>query len=1193
MAFNKDGYVKNASATERRWFLLAVGLFTVLCNVSQAKRTVCVPQPIRHDVTILGELEAGNFKKLSKKAKDMSDCLRKACNTQQGNIAYLSGQLCFSVACFKLDSCELQPIQNSGTKTAGALYRIIDAYPEFNSPRTVNVLENAPLLHQVLRFEVTAESRTEREEMMSYEIVRGNLAGTFLVYPKTSNWGSFIRLHKKLDRENITSYGVQIRATNLKENVSSLLNVTINVLDANDNPPQFLRSLFVFSVFSNMSVGSVIGRTVAKDNDTGAQTKLEYAIKQPSKLISYDKRTGEVRLEEKRTVDTVNQFDFDITATDGLFSTKGRLRIVLYPNNINRPVFEKTSYEVRLNGQVTLGTEVLRIVATDPDYGKLGELTYVILKGDEDDVFSIGKDGIIRTTYQIPLDREIYNLTIGVRDNGYPELYAITPANVVVLLQWIRFKQDISETKIPEDFKLLNTVFTASASLWVGGIQVMAGQRQRATQGINYYLDGGFRRFQMEETSGVITLHEKLDYETNKEYTLVLKAEYESADSTSIKTVLSARAILVVKIIDLNDNAPRFSKHLYTHDIWKSSSINSPILKINATDLDEGLNGLIHFEVLSGNFNETFSFEPDGMVFQKKSLLHNEHSIFNMTVVAWDSGEEPRRSPRSASVIISVKGHLPRAPAFARDSYNLLISENVNIGIPIYQVNASVVDNRWKITYWFRNLDVKMPFRVDPKTGWIYTTKKLDREEKPVYDLTYMAIADLDDQSSLITKVNVTIRLGDENDNIPTFPCSYYSTVVTSLGLGMSVMTVQAIDNDQGENGRIEYLIIKISDHQYFSIDSRSGEITTIRPLPTTSLLALKIFVSAKDHGNPERRSSLNPVPVFVIIGRVFAIQVETLRRTTTTITLRFTMLNVSLADISHIGVVVQAIESIADYGEVTKRDIVSWHYVHTAQNNAAYAQRYLTGNVTCTDEIRDKKSFDFTVGSDGDACTSNKEKFCNGKLESKKAYRFQLVAYFNNETSPENFTSIESNITLQHETGAKNARQTAGFRSWHYDIIVIVIGVFVGIIILATIARAIMLYRRDQFRMKSDEAKGGISYPLSNPRYRRSGTPRSSRSTMAMSFTELSKSRKLDKKMDKMSPCDTERLPMTEGEGISRDSGCGVSVKSSNSDIHHRGRTAVRKAFFSFGKNKKDEEQQDEVEEDGSDKEMETEINT
>jgi hypothetical protein len=52
---------------------------------------------------------------------------------------------------------------------------------------------------------------------------------------------------------------------------------------------------------------------------------------------------------------------------------------------------------------------------------------------------------------------------------------------------------------------------------------------------------------------------------------------------------------------------------------------------------------------------------------------------------------------------------------------------------------------------------------------------------------------------------------------------------------------------------------------------------------------------------------------VFVFIGSTFPITVETLKRTTSTIKLRFTMINVSLADISHIGVVVQGVESIAD----------------------------------------------------------------------------------------------------------------------------------------------------------------------------------------------------------------------------------------------------------------------------------------
>ena len=346
----------------------------------------------------------------------------------------------------------------------------------------------------------------------------GNIDKTFIVYPKTSNWGSTVRLRKTLDRENISTYGLQIRATNTKENVSSLLNITISVLDDNDNPPEFLTSPFVFSVFSNMSVGSLIGRLEARDNDTAQNSKLVYNIKEKSELITYNKDTGEVRLSQKQIVDSMEQHTYNITVTDGLYTTNGQLTVVLYPNNINRPVFKNTSFEVRLNGQVRVNTEVLHVSATDPDYGKLGELTYVILDGDNDGVFMITSEGVIRTRDTIPLDSELYNLTIGVHDNGYPELHANEPAVVVILLQWLRFGQDIYEITVKEGLGLHETVFTASATLWVGGIQIMAGDRKRAVHEINYYLEGGLDTFWMEETSGVITLRQTLDYETHKVY---------------------------------------------------------------------------------------------------------------------------------------------------------------------------------------------------------------------------------------------------------------------------------------------------------------------------------------------------------------------------------------------------------------------------------------------------------------------------------------------------------------------------------------------------------------------------------------------------------------------------------------------------------------------------------------------------
>ena len=101
-------------------------------------------------------------------------------------------------------------------------------------------------------------------------------------------------------------------------------------------------------------------------------------------------------------------------------------------------------------------------------------------------------------------------------------------------------------------------------------------------------------------------------------------------------------------------------------------------------------------------------------------------------------------------------------------------------------------------------------------------------------------------------------------------------------------------------------------------MSSRSGEITTRRHLPTLSLRALKIYITAKDQG-VSSLSSLQPVPVFVYIGSTFNIAVQTLKRTATTIKLRFIMTNVSLAFISHFGVVVQGADSIVDckYGLV------------------------------------------------------------------------------------------------------------------------------------------------------------------------------------------------------------------------------------------------------------------------------------
>ena len=203
----------------------------------------------------------------------------------------------------------------------------------------------------------------------------GNTHNTFRLYPKSSNHRVTIRTKKPLDREKIASYLLVIKATNKVENVSTLVNFTIDVTDVNDNPPRFTKSLYVLNVFSNTSLQTILGRVVAKDKDEG---QLKYSISPTPDFVKLNENTGEIKLIKSLRVDAIQTSQYTITATDGLYTTNARLKIDVYPNNVNRPTFEKLSYDIRLSGQAPIDTDVLRESARDPYFGKLGKLTFGI-----------------------------------------------------------------------------------------------------------------------------------------------------------------------------------------------------------------------------------------------------------------------------------------------------------------------------------------------------------------------------------------------------------------------------------------------------------------------------------------------------------------------------------------------------------------------------------------------------------------------------------------------------------------------------------------------------------------------------------------------------------------------------------------------------------------------------------------------
>lgn len=82
----------------------------------------------------------------------------------------------------------------------------------------------------------------------------------------------------------------------------------------------------------------------------------------------------------------------------------------------------------------------------------------------------------------------------------------------------------------------------------------------------------------------------------------------------------TARALVTVDVLDVNDNSPMFPQDSYTAVIPENASTNISIVNITATDPDEGAGGTIHFEIIDEG-------EASGMIISLSSYYKVDYSF--------------------------------------------------------------------------------------------------------------------------------------------------------------------------------------------------------------------------------------------------------------------------------------------------------------------------------------------------------------------------------------------------------------------------------------------------------------------------------------------------------------------------------------------------------------------------------------
>ena len=214
-------------------------------------------------------------------------------------------------------------------------------------------------------------------------------------------------------------------------------------------------------------------------------------------------------------------------------------------------------------------------------------------------------------------------------------------------------------------------------------------------------------------------------------------------------------------------------------------------------------------------------------------------------IIARDLGIPSRNTSVRVSVTIRA---LDGPPQFLVSPLVGHVLENLQPAVKILTVSAASVD---PIIYKIFSGNEAGIFKIHPGTGEIQTTKKLDREEKPKYELVLLAA----DIKGRLSKGKVTIHVKNKNDNRPEILNSIKGVVEGQISLnaaiGSRVMRLEVQDNDGDD---LFFSIPNTVASSYFAIDKR-GIVRSRRPLFGLKN-PYKFTVVMSDNGDPPLSSN-------------------------------------------------------------------------------------------------------------------------------------------------------------------------------------------------------------------------------------------------------------------------------------------------------------------------------------------------